>query len=83
MKNGVKQITISNINTGRSWNFIILRWYTNDVSFNIVLTGSSFIHKYLYNNSIKLLKTPNTTCIDTWIQDKTKYVIRIKFKRVS
>ena len=51
--------------------------------FNIVLTGSSFIHKYLYNNSIKLLKIPNTTCIDTWIQDKTKYVIRIKFKRVS
>ena len=43
MKNGVKQITISNINTGRSWNFIILRWYTNNVSFNIVLTGSSFI----------------------------------------
>ena len=43
----------------------MLRWYTNDVSFNIVLTGSSFIHKYLYNNSIKLLKTPNTTCIDT------------------
>ena len=61
----------------------MLRWYTNDVSFNIVLTVSSFIHKYLYNNSIKLLKTPNTTCIDTWIQDKNKYVIRIKFKRVS
>lgn len=61
----------------------MVRCYTNDISFNIVLTGSSFIHKFLYKNSIKLLKIPNTTCVDTWIQNENKYVIRIKFKRVS
>lgn len=59
------------------------RCYTNTATFYIVLTGSSFIHKYLYKNPSKLLKIPFTSCIDTWLDIDSNFVIRIKFKRVS
>ena len=53
-------------------------------TYNVTISGSSFFYKFLYNNSVKLLKISRIHCIDTWVNktsDKVVYVTRIKFKR--
>lgn len=55
---------------------------TKTTTFNLNLTGSFFIFKYLFNKPHRILKLPFLKCIDTWLDERTKktlYTTKLRF----